>query len=149
MRSVEWSRFAMALALLAPIAACSSSPSEPLMNPDPEAATVVAEVGSTFDLRPGQTARIGSSGLVVGFRGVAGDSRCPVDVTCVWAGDATLRIRLAMRGGDWSPFDLHTNLEPRTAAYTGFTVSVVGLSPDPRSDQKISSDRYTVTLRVE
>ena len=145
----RWSHVALALALAGPFAACNSSPSDGGLDPDPEAATVVAEIGSSFELRPGQTARVGTSGLVVGFRGVATDSRCPVDVTCVWAGDAALRIRLAMRGGDWTPFDLHTTLEPRSAAYAGFTLSVVGLSPEPRSDQQIPGERYTVTLRVE
>jgi hypothetical protein len=149
MISLKLTRIAIGLALLSPIAACSSSPTESAMDPDPEAATVVAEVGRTFELRPGQTARIGTTGLVVGFRGVASDSRCPTDVTCVWAGDAALRIRLAMRGGDWTPFDLHTTLDPRTAAWGGFTLSVVGLSPDPQSGQQIQGDRYTVTLRVE
>jgi len=149
MKPAEWPRVAIAIALMVPVAACSSSPADPGLDPDPGAATVVAEVGSTFELRPGQTARVGSSGLVVGFRGVASDSRCPVDVTCVWAGDAALRIPMAMRGGDWTPFDLHTTLEPRSATYSGFTVTVVGLAPDPRSGQQISGDRYTVTLRVE
>lgn len=144
-----WSRVALVLALAGPFAACSSSPSDTGLDPDPEAATVAADVGSTFELKPGQTARVGTAGLVVGFRGVASDSRCAVDVTCVWAGDAALRIRLAMRGGDWTPFDLHTGLDPRSADYSGYTISVVGLSPEPHSGQRIDADSYTVTLRVE
>jgi hypothetical protein len=130
------------------LAACSNE-SEQVLDPDPESAAVVAGMGQTFELRPGQTARVGDAGLVVGFRGVTADSRCPIDAICVWAGDAALRIPVSARRAAWTPLDLHTNIEPRSARYGDYTITVVSLLPSPRADQKIPNERYTVTLRVE
>jgi len=133
---------------IAGVTACSSS-SEDVLNADPDAAAVVAERGQTFELRAGQTARVGTGGLVVGFRGVATDSRCPVDVVCAWAGDAEMRVPVTIGRMAWTSLALHTTLEPRSAKFRDYTITVVGLRPEPRSGQTISPERYVVTLRVE
>lgn len=128
--------------------ACASDPSEPF-NPDPAQAIVTGDVGQTFELRVGQFAHIGDSQLQIGFQGVTQDSRCPVDVTCVWAGDAALRVHATIAKMAWTPFTLHTNLEPRSTKFRDYTITVVGLKPDPRSDEEISTRNYVVTLRVD
>jgi hypothetical protein len=87
--------------------------------------------------------------LIVGFRGVAQDSRCPVDVTCVWAGDAELRVPVTIEKMAWTSLVLHTTMEPRSAKFRDYTITVVGLKPEPRAGQSIPRDGYTVTLRVE
>lgn len=129
------------------LAACS--PSSDPADPDAGAVVVESEAGRTFELAPGETARITGLGILVAFRGVASDSRCPTDVTCVWAGDAALRIRATMGRAEWTPFDLHTNLDPRSATIGGHTITVVGLTPEPVSGRTIASERYRVTLRVD
>ena len=133
--------------ILAALAACSSSEDD--LSLEPEAANVSADTGQTFELKAGQTARVGNAGLVIGFRGVASDSRCPVDVTCVWQGDAELRMQASMARRAWTPLTLHTGVEPRSAQFQNYTITVVSLTPEPREGQRIPSDRYTVTLRVE
>jgi hypothetical protein len=130
------------------VAACGSPSTDPA-DPDVGAIVVDARAGQTFELGPGEIARIEGLGILVGFRGVASDSRCPTDVTCVWAGDAAVRIRATVGRAEWTPFDLHTNLDPRIASIGGHTISVVGLTPEPVSGSTIASGRYRVTLRVE
>jgi hypothetical protein len=137
--------FAGIIALAA--SACASS--EMPLSSDPSEAAVVSAVGQTFDLRPGQTARVGNDGLVVGFRGVASDSRCAVDVQCVWAGDAEVRIPVTASRSDWTSLALHTTLEPKSATFRNYRITVVGLNPAPRSTARIDSNNYVVTLRVE
>jgi hypothetical protein len=116
---------------------------------DPAAAAVTSQVGQTFELRAGQTARVGSAGLLVGFRGVASDSRCPVDVQCVWAGDAETRIPVTVGNADWTTLTLHTGLDPRSASFRNYKITLVDLKPAPRSTQRIDSNSYVATLRVE
>jgi hypothetical protein len=127
------------------LSGCASS--ENPLSADPNQAAVTTQVGQTFDLRPGQTARVGSE-LLVGFRGVNNDSRCAVDVQCVWAGDAELKIPVTT-GTDWTTLTLHTGLEPRSGTYRSWKITVVELKPAPRSTQRIQSGDYVVTLRVE
>lgn len=138
----------LALGAALAIPACSSNTADPV---DTDSAAVVTEAapGRTFELHAGETARITGLGMLVFFRGVQQDSRCPTDVTCVWEGDAALRIRVAERGGDWTPFDLHTTLDPQTATVGGHTLTVVGLTPTPVSGRTIPNEQYTVTLRVD
>jgi len=138
--------FAPLLVVLA--AACASS-SDTLLSLDPAAAAVTSQVGQTFQLKPGQTARVGSEGLLVGFRGVASDSRCPTDVQCVWAGDAEARVPVTVGNADWTTLVLHTTLDPHSATFRTYKITLVELKPSPRSTQKIGSNDYVATLRVE
>ena len=126
---------------------CKSS--EEVLNSDPAEAAVVTEVGQTFDLRVGQTARVGSGQLLVGFRGVAADSRCPVNVQCVWAGDAEIRLQVTVARMAWTDHTLHTGVEPRSLRFRENTITVVGLKPETRSGSTIPKENYVVTLKVD
>src|SRR5262245_45596774 len=89
--------------------ACDSSPTSP---EGPE-----VRLDDSFELRPGETATVSGEGLTVAFEGVPADSRCPVDVNCITAGDATVRLRTRKAGhADGEP-ELHTNDGPREADY--------------------------------
>ena len=137
---------ALSLSAMA-LTACQNS--EQVLSTEPEQAAVTTDMGRTFELRPGQTARVGNGGLLVGFRGVSQDSRCPVDVNCVWSGDAALQVPVTVGRMAWTNLELHTDIQPRSARFREFTITVVGLQPAPRSTEQIRSDRYVVTLRVE
>lgn len=142
------STFSILLAATLLPVACSSPSSDPA-EPDPSAIVVDAQAGRSFELRAGQGARIAGLGIQVFFRGVASDSRCPSDATCVWEGDAALRIRATAGRADWTSFDLHTSLDPQSARIGEHTLTVVGLTPSPATGRTIPNERYTVTLRVD
>lgn len=133
------------VSLMFVLAACNGSGDGGL--PSAPAATLEARQGETFRLRPGQTARVGD--LLVAFRGIAADSRCPADVVCVWEGDATARVRVGTDTADLTPFDLHTALEPKAIEFGARTVTLVKVEPYPYSSSAIDPARYVVTLRVD
>jgi hypothetical protein len=139
-------KLAISAVIALAVAACASS--ETVLSSDPSEAAVTSAVGQTFELRPGQTARVGGE-LLVGFRGVASDSRCAVDVQCVWAGDAEVRIQATATRADWTSLALHTGVEPRTGTFRNWRITVVDLKPAPRSTTRIDPGNYVVTLRVE
>lgn len=132
------------LAVVVLLGACSSNQSEPT---DASPSVITVQVGQTFELKPGQTAQLGQ--LQIAFRGVSQDSRCPSDVQCVWAGDATVRINAAYARMAWQPFDLHTGVEPRSARYRDNTITVVELKPGTHSGRQIAASDYVLTLRVD
>ena len=141
---------ATALALTAMLPACASDPLR--LDSEPEALTAAAEVqataGSTFRLRPGQTAAVGGGQILVAFRGVKSDSRCPAGVNCVWAGDAEVILGVATEGGSWSWTSLHTGVEPRGFAAHGYRIRLVDVEPGATANSPISSDRYRALLEV-
>ncbi|MBW3660910.1 MAG: hypothetical protein KY397_04675 [Gemmatimonadetes bacterium] len=106
-------------------------------------------LGETFELAVGQRARIGESGLVIGFRGVREDSRCPVDVDCVWSGDGAVALGVSIGRSATRTVTLHTDLEPRAAAVGDLVVRLVALAPEPVSTRRIDPGEYVATLVVE
>jgi hypothetical protein len=111
-----------------------------------------ARVGSEFKLGAGRSATLDGGSLRVRFARVASDSRCPVDVNCVWAGNAEILVEVGGRG--WRgrrTLRLDTDARARGASevrYGRYTLRLVGLSPQPRGGRKIAPGRYTATLLV-
>lgn len=99
-----------------------------------------------FVVAPGDTVQIEDTSQRVHFVGVIGDSRCPIDVVCIQAGDAIVRIEIrSSRHGEL--YDLHT-ADGRPVMDGGLTISLVRLIPSPVSSRTIASDEYRATLRA-
>lgn len=93
---------------------------------------VVVEPGVAFTLAPGQTATVRRADARVTFREVREDSRCPVDVQCVWAGDAKVEVTIARTGVPTETKTLSIT-PPENEVQTGnMKLRFVGLTPVPR-----------------
>src|SRR6478609_2841381 len=64
----------------------------------PVETAVVAEPGQAFALPLGKTAAVKGSDVRLTFKDVRTDSRCPVDVQCVWAGEAKIGLVISGNG---------------------------------------------------
>lgn len=135
----------LSLSLLA-VAACGRAGGpEDSTGPTP---SVVLGTPAEVRLRMGGSVQVGAtSPLVVTFRDVEQDSRCPVDVQCAWAGDAAIALRLS-RDGRSAGTTLHTGVEPRQVEYDGYVVRLLGVEPPTRAGREIPKSGYLVTLRV-
>ena len=111
-----------------------------------------ARVGHEFRVRVGRVVTFGRENLRLRFASVAEDSRCPVDVTCVWAGNAEVLVEVGAKGGRGARvLRLNTNASRQGAGegeFRQYRVKLVGLSPQPRSGRKIAAREYTATLLV-
>lgn len=77
------------------------------------------------------------------------DSRCPTGVTCVWAGDAIVGLRVDGRG-DTARHSLSLNQEARREAVVGdIRVTLVSVTPHPSADRTPRPDEYRITLSIE
>jgi len=104
--------------------------------------------GQEFDLAPGESARV-EGGPQVTFQAVASESRCPIDVACVWAGDAVVELSLSRPGSTPATVELHTaRALGDSASYDGFTVKLARLLPYPRSAGDSPARDYRATLLV-
>jgi hypothetical protein len=100
------------------------------------------EPGREFSLRPGESASV--QGLVMRFDEVRGDSRCPVDVQCVWEGDATVVVTV---GG--AAKELHTARRFATSVTVdGHLLELRRLEPVPRAHAKIEPGDYRAVFVV-
>ena len=135
---------AVVTTLLLSVTACMT-PSQPGGSGSVTPAIQIA-VGREFDIAVGQEAKLEGSNVVIRFRSVTNDSRCASDVQCVWAGNAVAGFDL--RGAGQSDAALNTTLDPKSVKYAGYTISLVGLKPIPRSGATIPALDYVATLRV-
>jgi hypothetical protein len=109
--------------------------------------TKVVDVGSDFELSPGQTAVVESGGLTVTFVKVNEDSRCPINAVCVWQGNVATALLVGPTTGDKTPVTLHTTLTPHSASSGSFTVALTGIQP-AKKDGNIPQADYVATFRI-
>ena len=98
-----------------------------------------------FELAIGESARVAGTGQVVRFEAVPSDSRCPTDVTCVWAGNALVLVRVLGPHAD-SLLELNTTLEPKSGSAGGLRVELRALNPAPRSNEPPAGRAYRAQL---
>lgn len=130
-------RMAGGAAAMAVLAACASGPRLPVPH---------IAMGEDFALAVAQTAVIAGEPLTVRFAGVADDSRCPVGVQCIRAGEAKVRIVMHAAAGEATEVVLATApADAQSAAYGAYDVRLVSLAPQPRVGV---TPAYVATLRV-
>ena len=127
-------RRGLAAALVASSVGCATAP-------------VTVTPDTDFTLRVSEWAQLSGTNLTLRVDSIAGDSRCPVDVTCVWAGNAAVWL-LVQDGSDATArVNVNTTLDPRVFDYRGRRITLVALEPAPRQGQPLRQDEYRVRLR--
>ncbi|MCM3877029.1 MAG: hypothetical protein NEA02_11495 [Thermoanaerobaculia bacterium] len=121
----------VAAALIGAFGCGRSSPTEPA-------------VVRVTTLAVGQRVTI-ATGLVLSFHRVVSDSRCPVEVTCVWEGEVTLGLTLSGATGE-EAFTLSDHAPKRVVSGHSFTLLAV--DPLPRLSA-IPEDAYRATIQVD
>ena len=105
------------------------------------------------------TLKVGQQALVEGvetekfklkFVSVENDSRCPRDVTCVWAGNAEVKIQIEAKG---KTADLKLNTSgaanfPKEASYQKYRITLAAFNPQRLKDKEIKSTEYSATLVI-
>ncbi len=142
------------------LAACSNpQPADPPPTPDNPTDGMdltVPDVGEPFTMEVGETAAFGDGVSTLTFTEVALDSRCPVDVTCVQAGEAIARFRFFYGDGE-DAFELELpggrpgavplDEAPRASA-SGLVFALLELAPYPGTPE-YGEMEPTATLVLE
>ena len=126
-----------AVALIAIAAGCATVES-----------AVVADPGVAFSLPLGKTATVNGTNVRITFNRVADDSRCPLDVQCVWAGDAKIELTVAGQGGPSDPKVISITPPNNEAASGNLRIRLVGLAPAPRQSEPPASRAYVAQMIV-
>lgn len=109
---------------------------------------VIVEPGTSFALAPGQSATIKGTDTRITFTAVREDSRCPVDVTCVWAGDAKIEIVIDPNGAA-GPRILSITPPNNEVRAGNLRIRFVGLSPVPRQADGNAPRNYLAEFVAE
>ena len=109
---------------------------------------VVASPGVEFNLAIGKTATLSGSDYRITFNRVTEDSRCPIDVQCVWAGDARIELTISRAS---APIDTRVvSLTPPNSEATvaDLRIRFVSLAPAPRQSEPPGARAYVAHLLV-
>jgi len=89
-----------------------------------------------------------SAGFKIKFVEMVEDSRCPVDVNCVWAGNAKVKIEVRRGRGLSKTFELNSTTAPNVVKYNGYDIKLTALTPKPRTNARINPDGYVATFEI-
>lgn len=129
--------------------ACSSpSTSGDTKLPDEQGSPSVQGSGEV-SLVLGEDKAVLGTVLHVSFTRVVGDSRCPVDVVCVHAGNGEVELGIHMGSGPTHALRLNTMDEPRSTIWNNVRVTLLELTPEARTNPPHDTNAYAVRLRLE
>jgi hypothetical protein len=108
----------------------------------------VVEPGASFTLAPGQAATVKGTNTRITFNRVREDSRCPVDVTCIWAGEAKIEIVISRSGAE--DVRILSITPPNNEAAVGnLRIRFVSLAPVPRQADANVPRKYLAGFVVD
>jgi len=110
--------------------------------------TIPAEPGVAFELPVGKTAAVNGNGVRITFKQVSEDSRCPTDVTCIWAGDARIELTISRNGSSDDTKILSLSAANSEARSGDIQIRFVGLTPVPRQADANKPRAYVAQLVV-
>ncbi|HZD03403.1 MAG TPA: hypothetical protein VE173_00750 [Longimicrobiales bacterium] len=148
MNNVGWKRWTAGLvaALAVAVGGCGEgAATDVALEASASALTTPTEV--TLPL--GQEVMVEGTIVRLVFTRVLEDSRCPVDVVCVWQGNAAVEVGIAAGMGPTAPLHLNSALEPRSATWQGIRLTYLSLQPRPRSDRRTAPRNYTLRVLLE
>ncbi|MCE9617101.1 MAG: hypothetical protein K8Q88_01890 [Nitrosarchaeum sp.] len=100
------------------------------------------ELGESFMIKLHQTLSIDS--LDVEFSGIE-DSRCPLDVTCIWEGRASVTLYIYNQT-QYRAITLNTN-DAKTFRVDSYEINLIDVLPYPVSTKDISEE-YVATINI-
>lgn len=105
--------------------------------------SVVTPTSGDLTFSVGQTKNFGD--LKVTLDSVPNDSRCPVDVTCIWAGAVSIKITVVSK----TETVTKTIASEDVARFGDYEISVLEITPAPVSNQPITQKDYKVKIHLE
>ena len=141
--------FLLAVAGTIGLGACTGTGTTTGTSGPPTSSVVTTD--SDFDLAVGHSAHLDGTALTIRFDGVTADSRCPLGVMCIQAGNATVSLTVTDGAGPKTTVLLYANPTPQTptsAKVGGYEISLVAVQPIRRRDVTIPPASYIATLHV-
>ncbi|MEO9277110.1 MAG: hypothetical protein ABI340_04945 [Nitrososphaera sp.] len=105
------------------------------------------QLGTNFEISTNRTISIQPQGLMIQLVNVT-DSRCPSDVTCVWAGQASIDLALQMNGKNNLLTLVSSAGNSSTKAVGIYIIHLVKVDPYPTSKKHLQLSDYIISLKV-
>lgn len=126
-----------------------NKPTEP--RPTDTEANDSAQPDQPFSLAIGESMIFQPAGLTIEFVEVKSDSRCPSDVVCVWAGEATVHIKSTTQGPAVEadliiPGTEKNQIQLKGDVGSAYNLKLLDLTPYPNSKNPTVDKQYQATF---
>jgi hypothetical protein len=132
----------------------SPTPTKPIPTDTTTSPNDNLQANQPFSLTMGESVIFQPAGLTVEFNSVISDSRCPSDVVCVWAGEATVHI-IATTQGPAVEADLiipgsdKDTIQLKGDVGAAYNLKLLDLTPHPNSKIETSDKQYQASFIFE
>ncbi|MFN0279322.1 MAG: hypothetical protein ACKVRN_12065 [Pyrinomonadaceae bacterium] len=109
---------------------------------------VLANKTETVTLKMGQKKTVAKGEFSIKLVSVTEDSRCPVDVNCVWAGNAMVHVIVTDSYRNSKKFVMNTTMGPKGDQHNAYAINLTELTPSPKSGKSIKQKAYTATFSI-
>ena len=100
-----------------------------------------------FIIQVGESEVLRNEPVRIQFERIIEDSRCPIDVQCIVAGEAIGEFEIRVGGA--APVTVEISTDPRgSVVVEGYRFTLVGMTPLPRSNIRIDPRQYRAELVV-
>ena len=108
------------------------------------------ELSDTLTIKYNQIFFNESEELSIKFEAINSDRRCPIDVTCVWEGDAELNYSFSS-GNEKVNFHLHTagSYFSKDTLMFGYNIELIDVYPYPHSKKEIKVEEYEAKMLIK
>ena len=107
-----------------------------------------AQTAQTVKVLVGKQKKATRSKLTIKFVSLIEDSRCAEGTTCVWAGNATIKVSIKRGSDPAETFELSTNEGAKGAAYGPYAINLISLMPMPKDNVRINRNAYAATFSI-
>lgn len=121
--------------LLAALAGCNST------------GPTTVRLNEEFVLAPTESVEVEGTGLSVAFRRVLEDTRCPVEVFCVVAGNGSVELQI-FGSAQQNSVVLNTAEVPQTWTDGNYEIRLIDLEPGRKDQQVVRPEDYRARLVV-
>jgi len=115
-------------------------------------ACIDAKIGEEISIQVFETTTYCSENLSITFNTYPNDSRCPSDVTCIWAGFVEVELLINQKGKE-SILKLSTEPNvsglPVQAKQGDYSIKLIDVIPYPATNIRIDPNQFRVVLLVE
>jgi hypothetical protein len=108
----------------------------------------IVQLEQPFQLKVAQVAQISSENVQLKFLEVQQDSRCPVNVQCIWQGQAKIAVSLTKNEKNLGNLTLETSLDDKPIAKSldGYSIKLIKVTPRPKTNKPIAQSDYNATF---
>ena len=146
MRRVRIIIMPLLLAMVAGVCGCTGNSRRDEQKPKIEA--VQAELDTPITLEFSRIASVEDEKILIEFTDLTEDSRCPVNVTCVWEGQVTVALNISMDGKESGSLNLTSRAGHEKLAladFNGYSIRLAKVEP-PKTQDEIELSEYIITL---